>query len=134
MRKLPVFVLAAATVLTVAGVPMTAQAATCQVSSNNCYTISNCFGQSGDINSILSKLGCNSGNGNSCSNGTTCTNGSNCTDGSTCTKGATCSGSDCSNSKNSTCSSGKNNSSCSKTKGATTNNGRQCKSSYGSWR
>ncbi|MDR0925178.1 MAG: surface protein [Hungatella sp.] len=132
MRKLPVFVLAAATVLTVAGVPMTAQAATCPVSSGNCYTISNCFGQSGDINSILSKLGC--GNGNSCSNGTTCTNGSTCSNGSTGTKGATCSGSNCGSSKNSSCSSGKNNSSCSKTKGATTNSGRQCKSSYGCWR
>ncbi|MDR2022468.1 MAG: hypothetical protein LBQ71_04290 [Hungatella sp.] len=132
MRKLPVFVLAAATVLTVAGVPMTAQAATCPVSSGNCYTISNCFGQSGDINSILSKLGC--GNGNSCSNGTTCTNGSTCSNGSTGTKGATCSGSNCGSSNNSTCSSGKNNSSCSKTKGATTNSGRQCKSSYGCWR
>ncbi|MDR1770598.1 MAG: hypothetical protein LBS02_08180 [Hungatella sp.] len=132
MRKLPVFVLAAATVLTVAGVPMTAQAATCPVSSVNCYTISNCFGQSGDINSILSKLGC--GNGNSCSNGTTCTNGSTCSNGSTGTKGATCSGSNCGSSNNSTCSSGKNNSSCSKTKGATTNSGRQCKSSYGCWR
>ena len=118
MRKLPVFVLAAATALTVAGVPMTAQAATCPVSSGNSFNLSNCFGQSGDINSILSKLGC--------SNGTNCFTGSNCSNGSSCTKGATCSGGNCSSSKNS--------SSCSKTKGATTNNGRQCKSSYGNWR
>lgn len=132
MRKLPVFVLAAATVLTVAGVPMTAQAATCPTSTSNYTNLSNCFGQSGDINSILSKLGCNT-NGNSCSNGTTCTNGSNCTTGSTCTKGASCSGSNCSTGKNS-CTTGKNSSSCSKTKAATTNSGRQCKSSYNYWR
>ncbi len=124
MRKLPVFVLAAATALTVAGVPMTAQAATCPVSSGNSFNLSNCFGQSGDINSILSKLGCS--NGTNCFTGSNCSNGSNYSNGSSCTKGATCSGGNCSSSKNS--------SSCSKTKGATTNNGRQCKSSYGNWR
>jgi hypothetical protein len=86
MKKLPVFVLAAATVLTVAGVPMTAQAATCSRTYTNCYT-SNCFGQSGDLNSLLScygyKSNCLSGNSNSgsnCLNGkTTCTiNSSQC--------------------------------------------------------
>ncbi|WP_077611630.1 hypothetical protein [Clostridium sp. Marseille-P2415] len=111
MRKLPVFVLAAATALTVAGVPMTAQAATCPLSSNN-FSTSSCFGQSGDINSILSKLGCK--------NGTTCITGTNCT------KGSNCSGSNCSSSKNG--------SSCSKTKAAATNNTRQCNSISKCWK
>ncbi len=73
MRKLPVFVLAAAAALTVAGVPMTAQAATtCQSAGVNSFTTS-CNGQ--NIESILNQLGCFNGNScladlNSCLNGT----------------------------------------------------------------
>ncbi|MDK2967982.1 MULTISPECIES: hypothetical protein [Lacrimispora] len=79
MRKLPAFVLAAATVLTVAGVPMTAQAATCSRSLPNSYS-SNCYGQS--LNSLLSQYGCNSKNRSNCSNsgqkGATYNSRSNC--------------------------------------------------------
>ena len=61
MRKLPAFVLAAAAVFTIAGAPMTAQAATCSRSFSNCYTSnynsSSCYGQS--LNSLLSRYGCN---------------------------------------------------------------------------
>ncbi len=60
MKKLPVFVLAAATAVIASGVPMTAQAATCPVNVSNCYSSSFC-GQSGNINDILSRLGCSQG-------------------------------------------------------------------------
>lgn len=77
MKKLPVFVLAAATALTVAGVPMTAQAATCSRSYSNCYT-SNCFGQSSNLNNLLNCYG----NKSNCSNGYSNTK-SNCSNGKT---------------------------------------------------
>ncbi|MDW2800932.1 hypothetical protein RZO55_25530 [Clostridium boliviensis] len=85
MRKLPALVLAAATVLTVAGVPMTAQAATCSRSLPNCYSSSDCYnsycyGQS--LNSLLSQYGCSNGNSSNCSNsgqkGATYNSRSNC--------------------------------------------------------
>ena len=57
MKKLPVFVLAAATAIIASGVPMTAQAATCPVNVSNCFSSSFC-GQSGNINDILNRLGC----------------------------------------------------------------------------
>ncbi|MBE5989400.1 MAG: hypothetical protein E7250_16930 [Paenibacillaceae bacterium] len=88
MRKLPAFVLAAAAVFTVAGTPITAQAATCSSSvpncfSSNCYT-SSCYGQS--LNSLLSKYGCNTNSSNcntstgkkGASTGKTCNTGSSC--------------------------------------------------------
>ncbi|MFR3729200.1 hypothetical protein [Lacrimispora sp.] len=77
MKKFPVLLLAAATALTVAGVPMTAQAATCSRSYSNGYT-SNCFRQSGNLNNLLNcngyKSSCVKGNNNSkssCFNGKT---------------------------------------------------------------
>nr|WP_314466167.1 hypothetical protein [uncultured Clostridium sp.] len=90
MRKLPAFVLAAAAVFTVAGTPMTAQAATCSsslpncFSSSNCYT-SSCYGQS--LNSLLSKYGCSS-NSSNC-NTTTGKKGASCT-GKSCNTGSSC--------------------------------------------
>ncbi|WP_206426665.1 hypothetical protein [Clostridium sp. E02] len=63
MRKLPVFILAAATVLSIAGVPMTAQAASCSNSYSNCFS-SNCYGQFGNFN--LSQYGCSNRNSRNC--------------------------------------------------------------------
>ncbi len=76
MKKLSTLVLTAATVLTVAGVPMTAQAATC--SSPAVRYSSNCSTQYGNINDLLNCYGikgsnCNTGNKNT----------SNCTKGKT---------------------------------------------------
>ena len=48
MKKMPVFILAAATVLSIAGAPMTAQAASCYTSYSNCFS-SNCYGQYGNF-------------------------------------------------------------------------------------
>lgn len=123
MRKLPVFVLAAATALTVAGVPMTAQAATCPTSGNGFY-LTSCSGQSGNINSLLNLLGCSNGTGTkgattgsgncsqsncltgNCITGSNCNSGSGCLTGSSCLKGScttdsSCSNGSCSNSKSS---------------------------------
>ncbi|MEY8355882.1 hypothetical protein AALB39_21335 [Lachnospiraceae bacterium 54-53] len=103
MRKLPVFVLAAATALTVAGVPMTAQAATCPTSGFSSY-LTNCSGQTGNINSILNQLGCSNG-----TKGAT-TGSGNCYSGST--KGASCSGNKSSNSCSNSNSKNTNSNSC----------------------
>lgn len=119
MRKLPVFVLAAATALTVAGVPMTAQAATCPTSGNSFY-LTSCSGQSGNINSLLNLLGCSNGTGTkgaatasgNCSQSNrktgSCFTGSGSFSGSDCLKGSRTSGSGrskntCSTSRSSTC-------------------------------
>ncbi|RFZ77571.1 hypothetical protein DS742_17815 [Lacrimispora amygdalina] len=89
MRKLPAFVLAAAAVLTVAGTPMTAQAATCSRSLPNCFSSDSyssfCKGQS--LNSLLSKYGCNS-NSSNC-NTSTGKKGASCT-GKSCNTGSSC--------------------------------------------
>lgn len=127
MRKLPVFVLAAATALTVAGVPMTAQAATCPTSGNSFY-LTNCSGQTGNIDSLLKLLGCSNGTGTkgatassgncsqsncltgNCLTGSNCFSGSGCLTGSSCLKGSCSTGSKCSNGS---CSSSKGSSTCS---------------------
>jgi hypothetical protein len=77
MKKLPVFLFAAATALTVAGVPMTAQAATCSRTTSNCYT-SNCSNQYGNLNSLLSCYGTKGSNTTTGNN-----NSSNCVKGKT---------------------------------------------------
>lgn len=74
MKKLPVFLFAAATALTVAGVPMTAQAATCSRTSN--YYSSNCSTQYGNLNNLLN---CYGTKGSNSLNG----NNSNCVKGKT---------------------------------------------------
>lgn len=56
MKKLSRLVIAAATVLTVAGVPMTAQAATCSI------TASNCLSQIENLNSLLDCYGIDGSN------------------------------------------------------------------------
>lgn len=81
MRKLPVFILAAATTMTLA-VPMTAQAAAaCPLTGTNTLTAS-CNGQ--NINSILSKLGCFNGNSNAADLKSCIKNSSDCTNSSSC--------------------------------------------------
>ena len=122
MRRLPVFVAAAAAVLTISGAPMTAQAATnCPTSGNGFYVLnygSNCS-QYGDLSSILSRLGCNAGTGTkgattssasgscsksnclsgNCFSGSDCQGGNGCKTGSSCLngKGACITSSGCSN-------------------------------------
>ncbi|MGC6177477.1 hypothetical protein [Lacrimispora sp. 38-1] len=90
MRKLPAFVLAAA-VFTVAGTPMTAQAATCSSSLPNCFSsdsyLSSCYGQS--LNSLLSKYGCSSNSNSSNCNTSTGKKGASCT-GKSCNTGSSC--------------------------------------------
>mgnify|MGYP000125721667 CR=1 FL=1 len=60
MRKLPLFVLAAATALSIASVPMTAHAATFQVvgggNGMNGY-MTNCSGQTGNLANMLKSAG-----------------------------------------------------------------------------
>ncbi len=64
MRKLPLFVLAAATALSIASVPMTAHAATIQVvgggNGMNGY-MTNCSGQTGNLANMLNQLGAGTG-------------------------------------------------------------------------
>ncbi len=92
MRKLPVFVLAAATALIAAGAPMTSQAATFQIGGMN-RAMTNCSGQYGNMNisGILGQLGIN-GNGQSCQNGG---NSWSCNQGNDCFSNGTCGGQNC---------------------------------------
>lgn len=94
MRKLPVFVLAAATALTVAGVPMTAHAATvCVTGTNgtNCY-VTSCSGLTTSKNNILNQIRLNKYNGPSCTTGSGCGIGQSCTNNKNCNLGQSCSG------------------------------------------
>ena len=130
MRKLPVFAAAAAAVLTMSGVPMTAQAATSCPTSGNGFYVSN-YGtncsQFGDLNSILSRLGCSAGTGTkgaaassasgSCSKSNclsgNCFSGSDCQGGNGCKTGSSCLNGNGSCITGSGCSNGSNGSSCS---------------------
>lgn len=70
MRKLSAFVLAAAAVFTVAGVPMTSHAAVIRVGGNNTNGyMTSCNGQTGNRNGLLNQMGFNTYNGQNCNSG-----------------------------------------------------------------
>lgn len=95
MRKLPAFVLAAATALTVAGAPMTAHAASiCGTGTNgaNCYVTSFNNRNTGK-NCGLNQIRFNKYNGQNCFSNNNCGLGQNCNNNNTsCGFGQSCSG------------------------------------------
>ena len=115
MRKLPLFVLAAATALSIASVPMTAHAATFQVvgggNGMNGY-MTNCGGQTGNLANMLNQLGAGTGSrgslgcglgqnlagngscsyGQGCADNGSCGYGQGCADNGSCGFGQSCSG------------------------------------------
>lgn len=98
MKKLPLFAAAAVAAFTLTGAPMTAHAASFQVAgSGSCIT--NCNGQSMDINSLLSQMGVNGSGcitGLNCSGSGECGLGWDCSGNNGCSLGQNCGGQNCS--------------------------------------
>lgn len=76
MKKLSAFVLAAATILTVAGAPMTSHAAVIRIGGNNTNGyMTSCNGQARNRNGVLNQMGFNTYNGQNCGNAQNCGGG-----------------------------------------------------------